>query len=178
VLAETQSLFEVEMIYFVQYGYDGPIKIGYAKNIRNRLAFLQVASPFDLILIGQIEGDRSYERKLHRKFKKSRLTGEWFTPTDDLIEFLGSLPPSEKVKLKARSRGVRAAALQSDLAKATGYSCPMISAILNGSKRPSGKGLLRLKKETGIPFDLWIAGTKEEIREAYNEYCERRTKSE
>lgn len=92
------------MIYFVQSGQAGPIKIGYTQHddVRNRIAQLQTASPEPLNLLGVIEGDREKERALHRLFSAHRLHGEWFDATPKIFIYLLGLilgrdltPPDE-----------------------------------------------------------------------------------
>jgi hypothetical protein len=73
-------------IYFIQAGKSGPIKIGKANNIQQRLATFQTAHVDTLQLLGQIdcksEADAFIvEKTLHRKFKKYHIRGEWFEDT-------------------------------------------------------------------------------------------------
>jgi len=78
------------MIYFIQQGDDGPVKIGYCQNrgksgIFGRLRTLQVGNPERLYLRGVIpNGGRTTEQALHRAFASDRLTGEWFRPSKAL----------------------------------------------------------------------------------------------
>lgn len=79
------------MIYFI-FSPDDPqslVKIGYTKgSIAIRLAALQTGIPFRLSLIAAEKGDRSTEIALHRRFRESRIHGEWFLPTEDLRSYL------------------------------------------------------------------------------------------
>ena len=79
-------------IYFIQQGNEGPIKIGISWEVKKRLKDLSVASPFEPIILAVIAGDRGKERKLHRKFKKEHMRGEWFKPSERLMEFIRTLP--------------------------------------------------------------------------------------
>lgn len=77
------------MIYFITDTKN--IKIGYTKNsINKRLKQLQTSCANKLYVLGWIEGDTEIEKYLHKKFAKSRIrfNGEWFKPTDDLIEYI------------------------------------------------------------------------------------------
>ncbi len=76
------------MIYFIKNIANGQIKIGFAENPNTRLANLQTGSTDKLVLIKSIEGDLAVEAQLHRQFAVHRLHGEWFTPADDLIQFI------------------------------------------------------------------------------------------
>lgn len=76
-------------VYFVQTASsEGPIKIGMAQNIARRLGTLQTAHPWKLTLLLWIEGDRGVERDLHWKFKQDRINGEWFMPSDALLNYI------------------------------------------------------------------------------------------
>jgi hypothetical protein len=76
-------------VYFVQAGTAGPIKIGYARNVRARLDNLQVACPHRLYLLLVVPGTHDHEKRFHAIFAGRRLRGEWFSPTVELIEFIG-----------------------------------------------------------------------------------------
>jgi len=80
------------MIYFIQQGDVGPIKIGYCQSGRSvfkRLGTLQVGNPERLYLRAVIpEGGTTTERKLHAAFASARLTGEWFRPTPTLLRVI------------------------------------------------------------------------------------------
>ena len=76
-------------IYFIQSGDDGPIKIGQAQDVFRRLSGLQVASPETLKVIGVIEGvSPKHEKRLHRRFAKYRIRGEWFQPNAEIRNFI------------------------------------------------------------------------------------------
>ncbi|HEY2848342.1 MAG TPA: GIY-YIG nuclease family protein [Gemmatimonadaceae bacterium] len=80
-------------VYFIATGDLERVKIGLAVNPRARLYELQIGCPERLHLIASAEGDRSDERKLHEHFRESRLKGEWFSRTDELIVLMGLLNP-------------------------------------------------------------------------------------
>ena len=68
------------MIYFIQAGdRPGPIKIGYTEgDPKTRLARLQTAHAVPLYLIATMPGDMAREKRLHARFAKGRMLGEWF----------------------------------------------------------------------------------------------------
>jgi hypothetical protein len=67
------------MIYFIQAGDGGPVKIGHTKHdAHKRLKELQTGCPEKLTVVGVIEGDRSQERQLHEILDAYRIHGEWF----------------------------------------------------------------------------------------------------
>jgi hypothetical protein len=76
------------MIYFIQQGHFGPIKIGYSKNPQSRIGELQTAHHARLRFLGEIEGGISDERRLHEKFAAHRIRREWFAPSQDLIDYI------------------------------------------------------------------------------------------
>lgn len=77
------------MIYFIQAGKNGAIKIGYTESdISGRVASLQTASPEELHLLGSMEGDIQKESELHEKFADNHIRGEWFKPTIALKAFI------------------------------------------------------------------------------------------
>lgn len=76
----------MSMVYFIQCGEDGPIKIGHTNgNVVWRLRQLQHSSPHELRILGVHEGDVSVERQLHERFAQDRVRSEWFNPSADLM---------------------------------------------------------------------------------------------
>ena len=76
------------MVYFIQQGVDGPIKIGTSPSPVRRLNQLQTSNPCKLRLIGTIEGSYKEESVLHIMFKDHRRVGEWFDPSLELCQFI------------------------------------------------------------------------------------------
>lgn len=76
------------MIYFIKNISNGQIKIGFADSPNKRLTDLQTGSSDRLVLIKSIEGDRAAEAELHKQFALHRLNGEWFTPADEIVQFI------------------------------------------------------------------------------------------
>lgn len=76
-------------VYFIQRGWRGPIKIGTATDPYARLSALQTGSPTELRLIGIVQGSYEQEAELHRIFDTSRILGEWFQPTPELLGMIG-----------------------------------------------------------------------------------------
>ena len=69
------------MIYFLQCGSDGPIKIGCTEgSVVSRVRQIQMASPHILEILGAHHGDRHVEAKLHQRFAEHQVRGEWFHP--------------------------------------------------------------------------------------------------
>jgi hypothetical protein len=66
-------------VYFIRAGEDGPIKIGVAVRIAERLAALQTGTAAPLSLIREVPGSFAVEAWFHREFKNLHLSGEWFS---------------------------------------------------------------------------------------------------
>ena len=69
------------------------MKIGRAKNLRQRLRQLQTGNPKELKIVGWIvsDDDNQTERSLHRKYKARNVGGEWFALRPaDILEDLRS----------------------------------------------------------------------------------------
>jgi len=63
-------------VYFVECA--GRIKIGYAKDVKDRLKGLSTSAAHDLTLLCSLEGSVHFERAIHAALKPYRLRGEWF----------------------------------------------------------------------------------------------------
>ena len=78
-----------DKIYFLTEG--NYIKIGYTTQpIKKRIQQLNTGSVKKIYLLGWIEGNKEKEKELHRRFSNSRVrvSGEWFAPTPELIQFI------------------------------------------------------------------------------------------
>ena len=78
-------------VYFVQAGYEGPIKIGFSSDPAARLRALQVSSAVPLRLLATMTGGRREEYELHDRFQRHRLEGEWFEPAAPILEYVARL---------------------------------------------------------------------------------------
>ena len=76
------------IIYFIQMGESGPIKIGATTSIESRLSGLQTGNPEKLrvLLTMDTVKMKESEANLHSRFRYQRLEGEWFKPDDFLLE--------------------------------------------------------------------------------------------
>jgi len=80
------------MIYFVQDQGTCYIKIGFTEGDPTvRLKALQTACPCELILLCLADGEREEEARLHRKFVASRVHGEWFRPTANILIWMAGV---------------------------------------------------------------------------------------
>jgi hypothetical protein len=80
------------VLYFIQEGQDGPIKIGFTdENINRRLTQLQTGNPKKLVCLGTRAGGEQDELNLHCLFAAHHIRGEWFSPAPELLDYIQSL---------------------------------------------------------------------------------------
>ncbi len=92
------------MIYFLQSGEGGPIKIGHTEGHVNwRLRSLQHSSPYELRILGVEEGGRNMEQMLHRQFKAYRFRSEWFHPVQELLKHIDDIGGVESFRRMDRT---------------------------------------------------------------------------
>lgn len=84
------------MIYVVQMGPDGPVKIGYSKKPYSRIRSMRTAWPYEPIVLAIIKGDKDREREIHAKLRQYRLRGEWFQPAAEVLAMAGSCEDFER----------------------------------------------------------------------------------
>ena len=72
------------MIYFIQAGDNGAVKIGFAKDVKKRFAALQTGNHETLKLLKEIAGEEELEQEIHLLVNRYRVRGEWYTP--DVME--------------------------------------------------------------------------------------------
>jgi predicted XRE-type DNA-binding protein len=78
------------MIYFATCRDIGRVKIGYASEVKRRIAGLRVSCPLELKLEAVVEGGRGVEAALHERFASARVRGEWFTITPEIEGFISA----------------------------------------------------------------------------------------
>jgi hypothetical protein len=84
---------EQSCIYFVSTRDRQAVKIGIARYPWARICELRIGSPVPLDLLAHVPGDARDERDLHEYFRESRMHGEWFRRTSELIFLMGLLRP-------------------------------------------------------------------------------------
>jgi hypothetical protein len=84
-----------DLVYFVQAGEGGPIKIGFSNHLKKRLENFEVCSPYELKVLYVLPGGSADEGDLHRRFAMfqivlpdGRVKKEWFQPADELLQFI------------------------------------------------------------------------------------------
>ena len=88
------------LVYFIRCGKNGPIKIGFTRNIDRRLAQISVYAPEPPECIGFFNGKEEDEAQLHKNFSALRMNGEWFRPDPVLLEFVEQFSSYEKPTCK------------------------------------------------------------------------------
>lgn len=73
------------VVYFLQAGPTGLVKIGTSTNISTRVKELQKCSAEKLIILGFLRGSYELESKWHLRFQSLRVQGEWFKPDQKLL---------------------------------------------------------------------------------------------
>lgn len=86
----------MSIVYFIQAGKDGPIKIGTTTNLSKRVRAIAQGGPDVITVLASIPGGRSLEARLHRALHESRRRLEWFHPT----------PEVRALAILAASRGI------------------------------------------------------------------------
>lgn len=80
-----------DLIYFLESA-PGYVKIGFTTDLATRVRALQPGCPLPLRLLAHMpDGDLKTERALHRRFARDRLSGEWFTLTDRIRDFISEI---------------------------------------------------------------------------------------
>ena len=83
------------MLYFIQGTQTGNVKIGHTTDrFIKRFAEAATLSSDPTICIGTTDGDSEAQVNLHRRFAHLRSHGEWFRPSNELLEFISNLPIS------------------------------------------------------------------------------------
>ena len=68
------------MIYFIQAGDNGAVKIGFAKDVKKRFRELQTGNHETLKLLKEIAGEEELEQEIHALVKNYHVRGEWYAP--------------------------------------------------------------------------------------------------
>lgn len=75
----------MSIVYFVQSGDFGPIKIGFTMYLPKRMMQLQCGSPHRLTVLLTVDGSASLESAFHKSLSEYRISGEWFSPTGEVF---------------------------------------------------------------------------------------------
>jgi hypothetical protein len=73
------------IVYFIQAGENGPVKIGYTYEPEKRLIAMQGNHYEMLRILRVVPGNRYGERRLHQHFAHLRIRGEWFSFSEEML---------------------------------------------------------------------------------------------
>jgi hypothetical protein len=80
------------VIYFLLAKHQGLIKIGFTRNLAQRLkGYEQGTPPGTVELLAHVKGTMKTERLLHDVFKKYRVEREWFQAEKPLLSMISKL---------------------------------------------------------------------------------------
>jgi Meiotically up-regulated gene 113 len=76
------------MIYFLKSG--DAVKIGYSANPGKRIKRFHTGNPYNLPVLGVMDGELSDEASLHERFAAHRIRPdrEWFILCDEIVDFI------------------------------------------------------------------------------------------
>lgn len=82
--AARMALAECGLVYFVQRPSTGAVKIGHSRDPLRRVRQLQTCNDETLRFLGLMSGGRGMERLIHQRLARTRLSGEWFSWSNEL----------------------------------------------------------------------------------------------
>jgi hypothetical protein len=149
------------MVYFIQSGDNGPIKIGISHNPKSRLTELQTAHHDKLRILKVVDGDERREGGLHSKFEKYRLNGEWFKNDPELLSYIHTANKEDPYKNAANNDvpGIKVSAIAGSFRTSLKTILDFISK--NGFK----EDVVIRKKEFYLPLAIG-----HEVARKYREY--------
>jgi hypothetical protein len=69
------------------------IHLGVSRNPEQTLASWKELVPFNLKILGLVEGTLETLEPIQQRFKSDRIHGSWYKPSDALVRYIGQLPP-------------------------------------------------------------------------------------
>ncbi len=87
---KTVAFNRTSLVYFAQRE-DGAIKIGFSSDVMRRVFELRKDARAAVELLACFPGGKPDELKLHDRFASCALGEEWFSPSDELVEFINRL---------------------------------------------------------------------------------------
>ncbi|MEN6541131.1 GIY-YIG nuclease family protein, partial [Parvibaculum sp.] len=84
--SKAQPVPPEDTVYVIRCDYK--VKIGYTRNLAQRLHSLRTSNPRPIDLLVSFPGTRADEKRLHQKFSDLRFSGEWFRLRKPIKEWL------------------------------------------------------------------------------------------
>jgi hypothetical protein len=97
----------MSVVYFLQAGEGGPVKIGFTKSLEARIRELQTGCPYELRVLATIAGKSRLERRYHYHLWQHRLRAEWFNPSEAVLHAAARAAAGEVVAPPFEPRPVR-----------------------------------------------------------------------
>lgn len=91
-------------LYFLLNPALGIIKIGIARNVGKRRIALEQACGVPLVVLRVVPGGALFEKDLHNAFAPQRLRGEWFAPSEALLELANGTEPIHMFLMRGGAR--------------------------------------------------------------------------
>jgi hypothetical protein len=92
-LLQRERAVENGGVYFIEAVGLKKVKIGYAIDVKKRLAGLTTGCPVPLRLVAFVKGPRDLEFDMHVRFWPTHSHGEWFGLGKRLADFIEANPP-------------------------------------------------------------------------------------
>jgi hypothetical protein len=94
-------------VYFIQPVDGGPIKVGIAVDVEERLRKLQMGNWVRLRIIATCPGGRAQEKRLHKEWRKHRVHGEWFSPVREVMAWIAEYATPYVTRREAAAQAAR-----------------------------------------------------------------------
>lgn len=144
-------------VYFIQEAGAGHIKIGWTENPRGRLHQVKVYTPHEVVLLAVEDGGEDGECELHARFASSRVRGEWFASTPELLAHIATLPAAPKPKRLNSSEWGDTGMTDDVLAAKCGVTRTQISRVRRGVSTPGLTTAMRISQATGWSLEAIAA---------------------
>ena len=182
-MSATDFITSRSLVYFVQFGDAGPIKIGKSDtdSFPGRFGSLRGGSPVPLRCLGIVMySDGFTESRLHLKFDRFRIQGEWFDPAPELLIFIETNAVPAKITRLRRNNN----RLQIRLDRATLVDSEIQKIMPNGRPEnrpeyiidatPEFRAAILMVRDKWHPNDMIVAlkRSKSHVRRLINQVHE------
>lgn len=146
------------MIYFIRCTLTGHIKIGHAEDAWRRFTKIQSDTPGELEMLATEAGDLVREAELHAQFATYRTRGEWFGPGEELLSYIGSLPPAQAKAKKSKGRSFWGGMTDAEVSALVPVHRVTVMRIRQGRHRPTAETAIHLQRATGVSAIALVFG--------------------